>query len=46
MLLFVKPENQDSIKSIMKDHVQINSSLDLNGIIHEELFSGNSNCCK
>jgi hypothetical protein len=46
MLLFVKPENQDSIKSIMKDHVQINSSLDLTGIIHEELFSGNSNCCK
>lgn len=46
MLLFVKPENQNAIKSIMKDHVQINSGLDLTGIIHEELFSGNSNCCK
>ena len=46
MLLFVKPENQSSIKSIMKDHIQISSNLNLNGIIHEELFSGSSNCCK
>jgi len=46
MLLFVNPKNQDSIRSIMKDHVQINNSLDLTGIIHEELFNGSSNCCK
>lgn len=46
MILFVPKENQENIKRIMIDHTQINNSVDLNGLLYQEIFSGSSNCCK
>jgi len=46
MILFVHPENHEKIKSIMSDHILLNSSMDISGFVSQEVFSGISNCCE
>ena len=46
MLILAPKEKHQEIYSVMKDHIILNSSVNTTGILREELFSGNSNCCK
>jgi hypothetical protein len=46
MILFVHPTNHEKIKSIMSDHILLNSSMDISGFVSQEVFSGISNCCE
>lgn len=46
MVLIAPKEKHASIDNVMKDHIKLNSLLNTTGIITEEIFSGNSNCCK
>ena len=46
MIILAPKEKHEDICSVMKDHIRLNSSVNTTGIVREELFSGNSNCCK
>jgi galactokinase/mevalonate kinase-like predicted kinase len=46
MIILAPKEKHEGICAIMKDHIKLKSSVNTTGIVREELFSGNSNCCK
>lgn len=46
LILIAPKEKHEQIKLIMKENILLKSSVNLNGIISEEVFGGNSNCCK
>ena len=46
MILLAPPDKHNNILNVMKDHIRLKSALNTTGIITEELFGGNSNCCK
>ena len=46
MILLAPKEKHENILEVMKENIKLKSSLNTTGIITEELFSGNSNCCK
>lgn len=46
MFLLAPKEKHEDIKNILKENIILNSKLTTSGIVTEEIFSGNSNCCK
>lgn len=46
MFLIAPQEKHEHIKKIMKDNILLNSNLYNIGIQKEEVFNGNSNCCR
>lgn len=45
MLLIAPKESHEKIDLIMKDNIKLKTSINTTGIISEEIFGGNSNCC-
>lgn len=46
MFLLAPKEKHENIKNVMKENIILNPKPCTTGIITEEIFSGNSNCCK
>lgn len=46
LILIAPKEQHENIDLVMKENIKLKTSINTTGIISEEIFGGNSNCCK